>query len=157
MRLETRRVARTTGRTLAWSWVAFVTTYVVAGLATRLAAGDAWPPASIVRFLPATAWFTTLLFAASLVATSPAWAALALGRRRLGMRGCAVIGALLFAAWGEWWTCRMEWFDVWRHGVPDWRYALTVLLPVALAWGTGGWVLGSAIGRSAPAERTQPA
>ena len=147
MVLRMRRTAGLLGRMLATAWIAYLGAYLGAGMVTHLAAGHEWPPASAARFLPGAAWFATLMFVVTLVQTSPAWAALALVRQRLGTQWCTLLGAVLFAVWGEWWIYRMEWFDVWRHGIPGWRYWLTVVVPAAVAWGTGGAVLGSAIGR----------
>jgi len=43
------------------------------------------------------------------------------------------------------WT--MEWFDVWRHGVPPARYLLRAYLPLILALGSAGWLVGGLVVR----------
>jgi hypothetical protein len=58
------------------------------------------------------------------------------------------------AMWGEWMLFQMEWFDLWRHGIPGFHYWLTTLLPYGLAFGSAGAVIGSALVRD---ERGEPA
>lgn len=143
-------------RLVALAWLTFAGVYVLIGMAVQLIAGDGLPPARLVRFVPGLTFFASLVFLVSLVATSPGWLALLVARRRLSRAATTAAGALLFAAWGEWWFYRMEWFDVWRHGWPGWPYWLSTVVPVALACGAAGGVLGSAIGGRRPGGRRPP-
>ena len=71
-------------------------------------------------------------------------------RRRLLRRTSAGIVALGFAAAASYMLWRMEWFDVWRHGIPSIDYVLTAFGPYAAGTGAVGWWLG---GRIVPRER----
>ena len=46
---------------------------------------------------------------------------------------------------------RLEWSDVWRHGVPSLDYTITAYLPYLLVFGALGWYAGSLI---SPSRRT---
>jgi hypothetical protein len=41
----------------------------------------------------------------------------------------------------------MEWFDVWRHGIPPVGYIITAYTPYTAALGFIGWFIGGLIAR----------
>ena len=68
-------------------------------------------------------------------------------RKRVDRRLIQAALAFGFAAWTGYLLWRMEWFDVWRHGIPPVGYMLTAYLPYTGALGLLGWFLGGLITR----------
>jgi hypothetical protein len=89
----------------------------------------------------------TPLYLTGLVVNAPLLVVLRLLRLRLPravVRHSAAIGMLV---WIQWAAYQMEWFDVWRHGTPDWRYFVTYLIPLGAAFWCAGLVIGRAMSR----------
>ena len=68
-------------------------------------------------------------------------------RNRLDRRLIQATLALCFAAWTGYLTWRMEWFDVWRHGIPPASYIIKLYVPYMAALGLLGWFLGGLVTR----------
>jgi hypothetical protein len=68
-------------------------------------------------------------------------------RRRVNSRLIQAALAFGFAAWTGYLTWRMEWFDVWRHGIPPVSYIIKLYVPYMAALGLLGWFLGGLITR----------
>jgi hypothetical protein len=66
-------------------------------------------------------------------------------RGRLQPRVISLMVAGGFVAAGAWRMYQMEWYDVWRHGMPSASYLLTGYLPYLLALGFIGWLVGRLI------------
>jgi hypothetical protein len=88
----------------------------------------------------------------SLVLSAPVMLALLVARRRINRAaGCALL-AVSFAAASSYKIWQMEWFDVWRHGVPG--VSLLVIYGLyAAVYGAIGWFIARAILRSGPSVR----
>jgi len=67
------------------------------------------------------------------------------GRRRLHHQLGSAIVATGFGAATAYMIWRLEWFDVWRHGLPSTEYLLFGPAPWVLASGCAGWYLGRAL------------
>ncbi len=92
------------------------------------------------------------LFVWSLFLSAPVILALLVGRHRINRAaGCALL-AVSFAAASSYKIWQMEWFDVWRHGVPG-ASLLVVYGFYAAVDGAIGWFIAKAILRSAPTQR----
>jgi len=72
-----------------------------------------------------------------------------LARRCVHRRIAGGVVALTFGCATALLMWRMEWFDVWRHGVPSIRYMLAAYGPTLVVFAVFGWVTGSFIARSA--------
>jgi hypothetical protein len=88
----------------------------------------------------------TFLLATALIFNAPLLIAARLARKRLHPLVPKLTLALGFALATAYRLWEMEWFDVWRHGVPPLRFMLRAYVPwiAALAvagWFVGGWVL----------------
>jgi len=70
-----------------------------------------------------------------------------LGRDRLGPTRARLLIAAGFGAAVGYKLWQIEWFDIWRHGVPPATYLATVYLPYVLAGAGAGWVFGSLVTR----------
>src|SRR3990170_6139153 len=62
------------------------------------------------------------LLLVGLVVNLPMFVLLRLARSHVSVGVARCAGAAGLAMWAEWFFFRMEWFDVWRHGIPDARY-----------------------------------
>jgi hypothetical protein len=92
-------------------------------------------------------------FGAALVYNVPLFAVLWLLRWRIPAsvgRSLAILGMVSFAMWKLY---GFEWFDVWRHGMPSAAYLAAAYLPVALAFGTAGAIVGGAVVQHGARER----
>jgi hypothetical protein len=69
-------------------------------------------------------------------------AALFVLRRRLNTRLSSSAIAIGFVVAGAYWLWRLEWYDVWRHGIPSARYLLTGYVPYLCGLGIVGWLSG---------------
>jgi hypothetical protein len=67
-------------------------------------------------------------------------------RRRLRARTARLMLAIGLAAAAGYLFWRIEYVDVWRHGVPSIRYMATAYLPVMLVFAGIGWLMGILIG-----------
>ena len=86
----------------------------------------------------------TYVLVTSTIVTLPIVVVVVIGERWIGRTvGCAMI-ALAYAAAAGYSLWHIEWFDVWRHGVPP----IETLAPYAgymVAFGFVGWLIGSGI------------
>ena len=92
--------------------------------------------------------FLLPMYVAGVVMNVPLLTAVRLARHRIPLRAARWAAAIGFAAWGEWILYKMEWFDVWRHGVPGLSYWLFTLVPWGVAWASAGAVLGGTLART---------
>ena len=89
--------------------------------------------------------FAGFLFVNALLLNAPFVFVLWLGRHRITPRPARALLACGFAAATFYMLYRIEWFDVWRHGVPSLTYLAGGYLPwVALA-GVAGWVIAARV------------
>jgi hypothetical protein len=72
-------------------------------------------------------------------------AAIWLFRRRVPELAAKIATALTFCGATAWLLWKMEWFDVWRHGVPPVSYLITGYVPWLATVGTGGWFLAALV------------
>src|SRR5688500_16509990 len=63
-------------------------------------------------------------------------------RRRLQPRVVSMMVAGGYVAAGAWMLRKLEWYDVWRHGMPSVSYLVTGYVPYLLALGFIGWFVG---------------
>jgi hypothetical protein len=68
-------------------------------------------------------------------------------RKRLERRIIRAMLAVGFAFATAYLLWRMEWFDVWRHGIPPVGYIITAYTPYTAALGFIGWFIGGLIAR----------
>lgn len=90
--------------------------------------------------------FSVFLLLSALMLNLPLLAVLLL-TRRLGRRASAAAvsaGFVLATAVVLW---QIEWFDVWRLGVPSAGYIVRAYLPFLAGAALVGWMIGGAIGR----------
>jgi hypothetical protein len=80
-----------------------------------------------------------------IIYTSPLSLVVWLLRRRISRLGGSLILAAGFAIATAFTLWRMEWFDVWRHGIPRLSYILTEYGPPILIYATVGAALGAAL------------
>jgi hypothetical protein len=105
-----------------------------------------------MRFVLNLLNFVTFFLAAAIVLNSPLIVAGVLARKRFDrryIRGALAVG---FAASTGYWLWRMDWFDVWRYGVPSIGLLLGYL-PYIIGVGFVGWLLGGLIARGARPSR----
>jgi hypothetical protein len=89
--------------------------------------------------------FAGFLFVNALLLNAPVVLVLWLARRRITPRPARVLLASGFAAATFYMLYRIEWFDVWRHGMPSLTYLASGYLPwVALA-GAAGWAIAARV------------
>lgn len=91
--------------------------------------------------------FLTFFLVTAIVVNSPFMIIGLLLRKRVDRRVIRGMLALGFAASTAYWLWRMEWFDVWRHGVPPFGYIITAYFPYTAAFGLFGWFIGGLIAR----------
>jgi hypothetical protein len=102
-----------------------------------------------MRFVSNLLNFLTFFLATAIALNSPLILIGFLLRRRVDRRIIRGMLALGFAASTAYWLWRMEWFDVWRHGVPPISYIINAYLPYTAVFGLVGWFAGGLIaGRS---------
>jgi hypothetical protein len=88
--------------------------------------------------------FLTFFLVTAVILNSPLILLGFLLRRRVGRGIIRTLLALGFASSPAYWLWRMEWFDVWRHGVPPISY-LFGYLPYVIGFGVVGWFVGRLI------------
>jgi hypothetical protein len=96
----------------------------------------------------------TFLVVVALTLNLPLLLLLVLGlRRRLPRQVCAALVGVGFAAAAGYMLWRIEWFDVWRHGMPPIGYLISLYVPYLSVIGAIGYTIGHAI---APKRRPSP-
>jgi len=85
--------------------------------------------------------FSGFLFVNALLLNAPVALVLWLARRRIAPRTARAVLACGFAAATFYMLYRIEWFDVWRHGVPSLTYVARAYLPWVAASGLAGWAI----------------
>ena len=98
-----------------------------------------------MHWIPGILTLLVILTAASIVLNAPLLVLLIVARRRMNPITTRVLMAIGFAAATAFFIWRMEWFDVYRHGMPSLTYMLTSIVPYALVLGLTGWLLGMCI------------
>lgn len=104
--------------------------------------------ALLVRSLVGSSVFVLPFFLVGLVVSLPVLLVLRLARNHVSLPVARLAAAAALAVWGEWVLFQMEWFDVWRHGIPGPGYWLTVLAPWGLGFASAGAVIGGVIVRT---------
>ena len=94
--------------------------------------------------------YIVFLLGWGLLLNLPLIAVLAFLRRKLPPRVPRVLLALGWAAGTFYALYRVEWFDVWRHGVPPFGFMLKSYGPYVLLAGLVGWATGSLLTPAAP-------
>lgn len=84
--------------------------------------------------------------AGGLVVNAALMAVLLFTRRRLAPQHAGLMLAAGFFAASIYVIWRIEWFDVWRHGMPSALYVLETMGPYPTAVAGAGWILGVRIG-----------
>jgi hypothetical protein len=87
----------------------------------------------------------TYLLVVALVFNTPLVILCLLGRRWLNPTLIRVLIATGFAATTGYVIWRMEWFDMWRHGMPRASYLLGAYVPYVAVYGGIGWFIGSRV------------
>lgn len=98
-----------------------------------------------MQWIPGLLTLFFVLFVAALVLNAPLILVLLLLRNRLDRRYVRVLIAAGFAAASAYFIWRMEWFDMWRHGVPPIGYILRAFVPYTAALAMAGWFVGGLI------------
>ena len=90
-----------------------------------------------------------------LVALAAMLTCLLLFRQRLGTRAVATIASAAFACAMAYSVWRVEWFDVYRHGIPSATYLLKSIVAYSVTSAIVGWVVGLGISRIPTQGRLQ--
>jgi hypothetical protein len=90
------------------------------------------------------AFFTYLLITA-LVYNAPLILVVRITRDRIGPRASRILIATGFAAATGYTLWRVEWYDVWRHGMPSAYYLLSVYVPFLSGYAAVGWLFGTLV------------
>jgi hypothetical protein len=92
----------------------------------------------IIQVVSGVLFVTGVLLVFALMWSSPALLLVAVFRRRLGLLAPRLLLASAFAISASYLITRMEWFDVYRHGMPGWRlmagYAAYTTAVAGLGW-----------------------
>jgi hypothetical protein len=88
--------------------------------------------------------FMMPFFLTGLMVSLPVLTLLRVARNRVSVPVARFTTAASLVMWAEWMLFQMEWFDVWRYGIPGARYWVTTVLPWGLAFASAGAVVGSA-------------
>ena len=99
----------------------------------------------VLQFLFGLLFFSVILTGWALLWNAPLIAALVLLRRRLTAMVPRLLLAAGFCASAWWLLYRLEWFDVWRHGVPNLRYLARAYIPYGILLAAIGWFAGSIV------------
>jgi hypothetical protein len=141
-------------KVVALAYVTLLAVWAMLGVGGNLLAilflgagvGFSRPDLGFLVSIPAVAVvFMMPLFLTGLALNLPFLAALRLARNYLPLWAARSVAAAGLAIWAEWALFQMEWFDVWRHGVPGPAYWLTTLVPWGAAFASAGAVLGGAV------------
>ena len=98
-----------------------------------------------MHWIPGILTLLAILTVAAVVLNAPLLVLLIFARHRLNPLTTRVLAATGFAAASAYFIWRMEWFDVYRHGIPTLTYMLTSIVPYTLVVGMTGWLLGTRI------------
>jgi hypothetical protein len=98
-----------------------------------------------VHWIPGILMLLVILTAAAIVLNSPLLVLLIVARHRMNPLTTRALVAIGFAVASAYFIWRMEWFDVYRHGIPSPFYMLTSIVPYTLIVGLTGWLLGMCI------------
>jgi hypothetical protein len=98
-----------------------------------------------VHWIPGMLMLLVILTAAAIVLNSPLLVLLVVARHRMNPLTTRALVAIGFAVASAYFIWRMEWFDVYRHGIPSPFYMLTSIVPYTLIVGLTGWLLGMCI------------
>jgi hypothetical protein len=139
----------------AAAYVVLVVVWGLTGVAANLFAmtmpGPRWGSGVDFGFLaaiPAIAVvFMMPFFLTGLMVSLPVLTLLRVARNRVSVPVARFTAAASLVMWAEWMLFLMEWFDVWRYGIPGARYWVTTVLPWGLAFASAGAVVGSALVR----------
>jgi hypothetical protein len=88
-----------------------------------------------------------MFLTAGLVVNSPWLLALRLARRWLSVGLGRSVVAIGLALWAVWTIYRVDWYDIWRHGVPGLWYWVG-FVPFALSFASAGAIIGGALVRT---------
>ena len=91
--------------------------------------------------------FFILALVPTILLNVPLLSVVFIARRRLDARLTSALLACGFVTASAWMIWQMEWFDVWRHGVPSTMYMLTAYVPSLAVSGLTGWLVGRSIKR----------
>jgi hypothetical protein len=95
-------------------------------------------------------------FAVACIFSAPVLLVIVLFRHRVGRHIGRALVAASFASSTAYMLWRMEWFDVWRHGIPPLSYVI-LYVPYIAAFAAVGWLLGGAVLPAAAACAGPPA
>ena len=98
-----------------------------------------------MHWIPGILMLLVILTAAAIVLNSPLLVLLIVARHRMNPLTTRALVAIGFAVASAYFIWRMEWFDVYRHGIPSPFYMLTSIVPYTLIVGLTGWLLGMCI------------
>ena len=97
------------------------------------------------------------LLVISAIWSTPVLIVLLFARHRVNPWVARATMAVTFAAPCGYMLYRMEWFDVWRHGIPPVSYFVTAYVPYIGAFAALGWLLAAwVVPRSRLARRSFP-
>jgi hypothetical protein len=82
------------------------------------------------------------IFVLAFVYSAPLLVIVWLSRRRITRHTAAVLVAISFVTASGFVLRRMDWFDVFRHGMPSLRWMLVTYGPLLAAYGVIGWLIG---------------
>lgn len=102
---------------------------------------------TVITAISAFCFLTGILLLYALFYTAPITILLVSMRRHVPPVTAKLVVALAFAAAANCVIYRMEWFDVWRHGVPGAAYLLQVHAPYTAATALMGWLFGALVAR----------
>ena len=97
--------------------------------------------------------FYLFVLAHAVAWNAPLLAGVWLFRHRVPGTVARIMVALGFSAATGWLFWKMEWFDVWRHGIPSLSYLFGLYLPWLVAVGVVGWFLCGRVVRERPGSR----
>jgi hypothetical protein len=89
--------------------------------------------------------FYSFLLGTTIVVNLPLIVLALLVRKRIDRGIIRAVLAVGFASWPGYLLWRMEWFDMWRHGVPPISYLATTYLPYMASLALLGWFIGGLI------------
>ena len=101
----------------------------------------------VLTAAPMVVLLNGLLFLVILVLALPVLATVWAVRRHVSDAAARVLAAATLALGAEWILYRMEWFDVWRWGIPSARYWVTVVLPWGLSYCAAGFFMAGVVMR----------
>ncbi len=85
------------------------------------------------------------LFFVAIVCNAPLMLIIWLARERLGALAGASMLAVGFSVTTAYCLWRVEWYDVWRHGIPSVRYLCFAYLPYLVVSAVIGWLVATLV------------